>query len=60
MATTFPSVASGDYAFSFVTKDGLTRSYRVHIPKGYDSSKSYPVLFGFHGGFGSAEQVRHR
>lgn len=55
-ASIFPSVASGDYTFSLVTKDGLTRSYRVRIPKGYDPSNASSVLFAFHGGFGSAEQ----
>ena len=46
----------GDHTYTFTTKDG-ERSYVVHVPKGYDASKSYPVLFGFHGGFGSAEQL---
>jgi len=52
---TFPMTAPGDYEFSF-KQDDLERSYRVHIPLDYDPSVSYPVLFGFHGGFGNAEQ----
>ena len=53
---TFEKVASGNYTFSFVTPDKLTRTYVVHIPKNYDPAKAYPVLFGFHGGFGHADQ----
>ncbi len=53
--TPTPTVTPGDYTFSFPTKDGLTRSYMVHIPKGYTPTKKYPVLFGFHGEFGTAE-----
>jgi polyhydroxybutyrate depolymerase len=47
-------VAPGTYSKSIVF-DGSERSFLVHIPSGYDASKSYPVVFGFHGGFGSAE-----
>lgn len=52
----YPKVSSGDYTFNFTSKDGLSRTYRVYIPRNYDSLKKYPVLFGFHGGFGTAEQ----
>lgn len=52
----FPQVVPGNYTFSFVTSDKLTRTYVVHIPKNYNPSRPYPVLFGFHGGFGSAGQ----
>lgn len=38
---------------SIVTSDGRTRTYVVHVPAGYDPSKSYPLVFLFHGGFGS-------
>ncbi len=35
---------------------GISRSYTIYLPKGYDATRTYPVLLGFHGGFGSAEQ----
>jgi len=47
------SIAPGDHTYTFTTTDG-ERSYMVHVPKGYDSSKQVPVLFQFHGGSGSA------
>lgn len=53
--STEKSIASGNYTYTLTTKDG-ERSYVVHVPKGYSTSKSYPILFGFHGGFGTAEQ----
>lgn len=49
------SILSGNYTYTLTTEDGI-RSYLVHIPEGYDPGKLYPVLFGFHGGFGTAEQ----
>ncbi len=52
----FPQIAPGNYNFSFKTADGLTRTYIVHIPKNYNPTKRYPVLFGFHGGGGSSLQ----
>jgi len=52
---TFPDVASGKYSFSFTAKDGLSRTYQIYIPKNYNPSKKHPVLFAFHGGFGTAE-----
>lgn len=29
--------------------DGVTRTYHLHLPKGYDATKEHPVLFLFHG-----------
>ena len=34
--------------------DGEIRSYRIHIPTGYDSSNSVPLVFNFHGTSGGA------
>jgi polyhydroxybutyrate depolymerase len=51
-ASTLPAK---DSTFNFTTADGRTRSYMVHTPPGLDPSHTYPVLFGFHGGFGTAE-----
>lgn len=35
--------------------DGMSRTYRLHIPAGYDGATAMPVLFMLHGSFGSAE-----
>jgi polyhydroxybutyrate depolymerase len=48
--STFPAYAPGDYSES-ITVDGRTRSYVLHIPTGYSSQKSYPLVLDFHGTF---------
>jgi polyhydroxybutyrate depolymerase len=45
--------APGDYRFSF-ERDGLTREYLVHVPKGYRGGPT-PMLIALHGGGGSAD-----
>ncbi|NDJ75441.1 MAG: polyhydroxybutyrate depolymerase [Chloroflexi bacterium] len=47
----------GDYALS-MEYDGLTRTYLLHIPPGYDGSQPYPLVIGLHGGTGTAEQFQ--
>lgn len=37
--------------------DGLDRTFRVHVPPGYDASRPSSVVFMFHGGGGSGEQL---
>jgi len=32
-----------------VTHEGRTRSYRVHLPPGYDATRPTPAVFAFHG-----------
>ncbi|KAI8630219.1 carbohydrate esterase family 1 protein [Xylariaceae sp. FL1651] len=32
-----------------LTSSGRSRSYSVHVPSAYDSSKPYPLVLGFHG-----------
>lgn len=32
-----------------LTSSGRDRSYSIHLPSGYDKSKPYPVVLGFHG-----------
>lgn len=32
-----------------LTSSGRDRTYSVHLPSGYDRSKPYPVVLGFHG-----------
>jgi len=34
---------------------GRPRTYRVHIPPRYDSSKAVPLVIGFHGGGGTSQ-----
>jgi polyhydroxybutyrate depolymerase len=34
------------------------REYLLAVPQGYDSSKPYPLVFGFHGSGGDREQLR--
>lgn len=38
-----------------IAHGGMTRTYRLHIPAGYDGATPMPVLFMLHGSFGSAE-----
>ena len=40
-----------------ITVDGETREYIIAIPEGYDSSKPYRLVFGWHPWGGSAQQV---
>lgn len=42
---------TGDYLRS-LQHDGLTRTYRIHVPKHYRASKSVPLVLAFHGGGG--------
>jgi len=37
-----------------VKVDGLTRSYRVHVPRGYDAGKPTPVVLILHGAWTNA------
>lgn len=39
-------LASQTYSFMH---DGYSRSYIVHLPPGYNTSNSYPLVFNFHG-----------
>lgn len=36
---------------------GRNRFYRVHLPIGYTYANTYPLVFVFHGGLGSAENI---
>lgn len=40
---------AGDYRFS-IQHDGLTRTYRVHVPARYDPAEPAPLLVALHGG----------
>jgi polyhydroxybutyrate depolymerase len=41
----------GDYTFS-IQHDGLTRMYRVHVPRKYRAATPAPLVLAFHGGGG--------
>jgi len=45
---------AGDYIYK-IQHDGSTRFYQVHVPVGFDPSRSVPLLFALHGGGGSME-----
>ncbi len=36
---------------------GMSRSYYIHLPAGYDKSRQYPAVFVFHGGEGNGASV---
>lgn len=38
-----------NYSITFPVKDTAKTSYFIHLPKGYDPAKSYPILFFLHG-----------
>lgn len=42
-----------------ITIYGRDRFYRVHLPLGYTYQKEYPVVFIFHGGLGSPDNIEH-
>ncbi len=39
---------------------GVDRSWRVHVPRGYDPTTRTPLVLGFHGGMGNAEGFLER
>ena len=41
-----------------LTHGGRERRFVVHVPRGYDGSRSLPVVLGFHGGGGRAESFQ--
>ena len=48
-ATTQPATLRPGDHFCPLTVGGLNRSYLVHVPKGYDSTKPEPVVLALHG-----------
>ncbi len=36
---------------------GQVRTYNVHLPSGYDRSRSWPLVLAFHGGYGSGKRI---
>lgn len=56
--TTPPVQGDVDFATKTMTFNGLTRTYLLGTPKGYDAKKAYPVVMLFHGNPGSIDQMR--
>lgn len=48
-----PSYGPGNYDESIVTADGLARTYLLHLPSGFSAEQAYPLVFVFHGGYGT-------
>ena len=48
------ALAPGNYSRS-ITIDGTARTYILHVPTGYDGSKSLPLIFMLHGYGGTAQ-----
>jgi len=48
------TLAPGDYEFALV-RDGLRRSYLVHVPPQAAAAKALPLVVNFHGGGSNAE-----
>jgi len=46
----------GDYTFSLV-HDGLTRMYRVHVPRSYRAEVPAALILAFHGGGGNMNHM---
>lgn len=51
--TAYPA---GTTTIGEVVHGGLTRTFRVHVPPGYDGMAPRPIVLMFHGGGGSARQ----
>lgn len=47
-----PIIRSGDYSFK-LEHAGVTREYRVHVPRTYDPAVPTPLVLTFHGGGGN-------
>lgn len=50
-------VSNATNTLSLKTKDGLIRTYTVHLPPNYDKNKAYKLVVALHGGFGSGASM---
>jgi polyhydroxybutyrate depolymerase len=50
--------AAGDQRQSIATADGRTRSYILHLPRGFSPAKTYPLVLVFHGGMGTGARIQ--
>ena len=46
----------GDYDFS-LERDGLRRTYKVHVPPSYKRTTPTPLILAFHGGMGNSQTM---
>ena len=49
-----PVAGSGTYS---LTHDGIDRTYRLHLPRGYDPDNPAPLVLAFHGWGGTADSL---
>lgn len=47
----------GDHTFT-LQHDGLTRSYKIHVPELYDGATAAPLVIYLHGGAGNMDSAR--
>jgi len=60
LATGLFSVCAQQNISSTISHQGYQREYLVHLPPGYSTSKSYPVVFVLHGGgIGTGPQIQN-
>lgn len=52
----FSIKAFGQNIYSNIIVNGVTRTYMVHLPVGYNNSNPYPLVLAFHGGQSGATQ----
>lgn len=52
--------APGSSQDQHMTSGGLQRMYRLHIPRGYEPTRAYPLLLSLHGMGSSAQQQERR
>ncbi|HTI50041.1 MAG TPA: PHB depolymerase family esterase [Planctomycetaceae bacterium] len=56
MADDSSNLTPGDHRRA-LNVDGRARDYLVHVPKGYDGSRAFPVVLAFHGGLSNADRM---
>ena len=56
-ALTSPASTEAGTSSASLEFGGRTRSYRVHVPPGYDAKTPLPLVFVLHGGTQSAESA---
>ncbi len=53
------ATAKGFVGSQSITVDGEAHTYELYLPDAYDGTKSYPVIFVFHGDGGDGAGIRH-
>ena len=60
MLSTLPVTQAHAQQLDTLSHGGLIRNYHVHVPAAYDSTNATPVVFAFHGGFGSSDNIEQQ